>query len=221
MRAILAVAALAILPACGDDGDTIIQQFNSGSFASGTIVALAIGGDVIFNVSPSAPAPVIRSLPLSGLPSGVTIVSMDFRPANGRLYGRASNGSLYQIDTSSGAVLVVGGSGITFSPTPALEAVSFNAVADRLRYVDSEENNVRFDVDTGAVFTDTMLSPPGSVSAIAYTNRFAGATSTTLYGLDSGTDSLVMIGGLGGSPSPNGGVVSTIGPWEWLDSERG
>lgn len=37
------------------------------------------------------------------------------------------------------------------------------------------------------------------------------ATGTTLYGIDSVTDSLVAIGGFNGVPSPNGGAVTTIG----------
>ena len=47
---------------------------------------------------------------------------------------------------------------------------------------------------------------------MAYTNPFAGATSTTLYALNAATNSLATIGGLNGTPSPNGGVVTDIGP---------
>jgi hypothetical protein len=47
--------------------------------------------------------------------------------------------------------------------------------------------------------------------AAAYVNNFSGSTITTLYGIDTGADRLVLIGGLNGSPSPNGGVVSNVG----------
>jgi hypothetical protein len=42
--------------------------------------------------------------------------------------------------------------------------------------------------------------------------NFGGATATTLYGIDSGRDVVVRQGGLNGSPSPNGGQLTTIGP---------
>src|SRR5262249_27868385 len=45
----------------------------------------------------------------------------------------------------------------------------------------------------------------------AYTNNFAGASVTTLFGIDSNRDVLVRQGGPDGTPSPNGGVLTTIG----------
>ena len=47
---------------------------------------------------------------------------------------------------------------------------------------------------------------------MAYTNPFAGATTTTLYALNQATNGLATIGGVNGTPSPNGGVVTEIGP---------
>ncbi|MEQ1644326.1 MAG: DUF4394 domain-containing protein, partial [Pyrinomonadaceae bacterium] len=47
---------------------------------------------------------------------------------------------------------------------------------------------------------------------VAYSNSQAGATLTTLYGIDAGRDTLVRIGGVDGTPSPNTGQVNTIGP---------
>ena len=51
-----------------------------------------------------------------------------------------------------------------------------------------------------------------NVVHVAYTNSQAGATLTTLYGIDTGTDTLVRIGGPDGTPSPNTGLLTTIGP---------
>ena len=60
---------------------------------------------------------------------------------------------------------------------------------------------------------DTALSP-GSPSAVgaAYTNNAAGATVTTLFVIDSTSSHLNQLGGVDGSPSPNGGVLTDIGP---------
>src|SRR4030095_15553797 len=45
----------------------------------------------------------------------------------------------------------------------------------------------------------------------AYTNNFNGTAVTTLFGIDSNRDVLVMQGGPNGVPSPNGGGLTTIG----------
>ena len=52
-----------------------------------------------------------------------------------------------------------------------------------------------------------------NVVHVAYSNNTAGALTSTLYGIDTNTDSPVMIGGVNGVPSPNGGQLTTIGPW--------
>ena len=59
---------------------------------------------------------------------------------------------------------------------------------------------------------DTPLSPAGDVAGIAYDRNFLPSTQTTLFGLDAGTNSLVRIGGIDGTPSPNGGAVTAVGP---------
>lgn len=52
---------------------------------------------------------------------------------------------------------------------------------------------------------------PQAVGA-AYTNSAAGATSTSLYVIDAGRGVLALQGGPNGAPSPNGGVLTTVGP---------
>jgi hypothetical protein len=46
---------------------------------------------------------------------------------------------------------------------------------------------------------------------LADTNNVSGSTVTTLFGIDSNRDVLVMLGGPNGTPSPNGGMLTTIG----------
>lgn len=70
--------------------------------------------------------------------------------------------------------------------------------------------------------TDTSLSPvSSSVVAAAYDRNFfrggppaTNPTLTTLFGIDNVAGTLVRIGGVDGTPSPNGGVVTTIGSLE-------
>lgn len=84
------------------------------------------------------------------------------------------------------------------------------------------QTNLRFDPNTGVLAaTDTALSwvagDPNEGSFpnlldIAYVNHFLGTTVTTLYGIETLCQCLVRIGGIDGSPSPNLGKVSTVGP---------
>jgi hypothetical protein len=50
------------------------------------------------------------------------------------------------------------------------------------------------------------------VRAVAYDRNTPSPSATTLFGIDSQLDILVRQGGVNGVPSPNGGLLSTIGP---------
>jgi hypothetical protein len=89
--------------------------------------------------------------------------------------------------------------------------------------VSDTEQNLRLNPTDGTLFaTDNLLSyASGDVSfganpnitGSAYTNNFAGAPVTTLYGIDSNLGVLVRQGGVdGAAPSPNGGQLFTVGP---------
>ncbi len=165
----------------------------------------------------------------SGLGSGQTLVGIDFRPLTGELYALGYNGQtefsqLYTVNLATAALSTVG-SGVTLTGSGVNPSFGFdfNPVADRLRIVTSADTNYRFNPSTGALaFTDTTLgyatgdpnqgANPFVVGA-AYTNNFAGATSTTLYGLDAASSvRLITIGNVGGTPnSPNGGQLFTVG----------
>ena len=84
--------------------------------------------------------------------------------------------------------------------------VDFNPTVDRLRVVSDSGQNLRINVDTGLVTTDTDLNPLSpSVVASAYTNNFAGATTTQLFGIDAESNQLVQ------QVSPNDGTIVPIG----------
>jgi hypothetical protein len=121
---------------------------------------------------------------ISGLASGETILSIDFRPATGELYGVSSSSKLYVIDATTGAAKAIS---IT-SFTPALNgttvSINFNPTDDLLRIITSSGQNLRLNPETGQmVATDANVSS-NTISGIAYTNSTAGATSTILYSLD-------------------------------------
>jgi hypothetical protein len=176
-----------------------------------SFVALtAASGLVAF--AAATPATTSAAVPVTGLAAGETLVGVDFRPSNGRLYGLGSGSRLYQIDRNTGVATLVGAAPFTPALAGTAFGMAFNPVADRVRVVSDAEQNLRINPDTGATAgVDTNLSPPGNLVAVAYVNAVAGATMTTLFGIDSSTDMLVRIGGPDGMPSPNGGIVSTVG----------
>ncbi len=145
---------------------------------------------------------------ISGL-GGDTLNGIDVRPSNGLLYG-FSNSSLYTISfTSSSASATFVSSLSTLFTGGSVSGVDFNPVADRLRAVGSNGQNLRINVDTGAVNVDTPVLFAGgataNIVAAAYTNNFGGAASTSLYGIDSLSDTLVL------QNPPNAGTLTSIG----------
>lgn len=147
---------------------------------------------------------------VTGLQAGERLVGIDVRPATGALVGIGSTSRIYTLNPVTGAATVLSG-----PFTPALGAgetavgVDFNPTVDRIRVVTGSGANLRINPATGAATTDTALSyGSGAVpvaAGAAYTNSEAGATTTVLYDLDAGTDSLVV------QSPPNDGTLTTVG----------
>ncbi len=146
----------------------------------------------------------IISKPITGLGVGETIAGIDFRPLNGQLYALGSNSNIYTINTSSGALTLVSALSTPLSGTNF--GFDFNPLVDRIRIVSNTGQNLRFNPIDFSVIVDGSLNPGTlSVSAAAYSNNFAGTTSTTLYALDSANSQLVQV------IPPNNGTVVPVG----------
>lgn len=182
------------------------------------VLALLQGTNTLVRFTTATPGTLNTPIVVTGLFPGETLKAIDYRPVNGTLYGLATDGTnaavrLYTINATTGAATSVGAP-VTL-PTPGTSwDINFNPVVDRVRVVNDQDENARLVPDSGALAgDDTNLTPPTvSVDAIAYTNPIAGATTTTLYALNQATNSLATIGGVGGTPSPNTGAVTDIGP---------
>jgi hypothetical protein len=126
---------------------------------------------------------------------------------NGQLYALGSTSRLYTINLSSGAATAVGA-----AFTPALSGASFgfdfNPTVDRIRVVSNTGQNLRLNPNDGTVAaTDGALNGAATTgTAAAYTNNFAGATTTVLYVMDAtklytqnppNNGTLVNVGNLG------------------------
>ncbi len=129
---------------------------------------------------------------ITGLPAGVTLKGIDFRPATGDLYGVGSDSVVYRVNPRTGIA-------VAEAPafTPALRGttfgVDFNPVVDKIRVVSDDRQNLRLNVDEGTVLsTDKDINPgmPQLVGA-AYLNSSFNATrpaATTLYVVDAASD---------------------------------
>jgi len=194
-----------------------------------TITAFGIAGDRLVGFSLATPGVLTRDLAITGLQAGEVVLGIDFRPLDGALYAVGSSGRLYSLNPSTGAATerasLTAAAGddnpfVALKPGAAY-GVDFNPAADLLRAVSDAEENLRIVPSArtltvpqvvGATFTDAPLSPGDpSVVASAYSNNYAGATTTTLYGIDSLSNELVRQGGPDGTPSPNGGVLTSVG----------
>ena len=143
---------------------------------------------------------------ITGLQVGETILGIDFRPLNGQLYGLGSTSRLYTININTGAATQVGTAGaFTLSGTDF--AFDFNPVPDRIRVISNTGQNLRLNpIDGTLTATDTPLNPgTPAVTAAAYTNNFAGTTTTTLYDIDSTSDTLNI------QNPPNNGTLVLVG----------
>ncbi|HYF65261.1 MAG TPA: DUF4394 domain-containing protein [Herpetosiphonaceae bacterium] len=181
-------------------------------------------GNVLLKIKAASPATIEKTILISGLLANEDIVAIDFRPATGQLYGLGvinvvgpESGRLYTINTDSGAATPVGSG--PFSTALADDAnygFDFNPIADRIRLVNSADQNMRLNPVTGALSgLDQPLDNAATgeeVFSAAYDRNVSGANLTTLYVIDLFGDQLMRQGGADGNPSPNGGALTPIGP---------
>jgi len=158
---------------------------------------------------------------LTGLQAGETILGLDFRPADGQLYGLGSSSRVYTINIVTGAAIPIPNQPLTTTLSGTSFGFDFNPVPDRIRVVSNDEQNLRLNPINGAIAgidatlaytaTDVNAGANPSIVSAAYTNNFSGTVSTTLFVMDSALNVLALQGGANGTPSPNLGQLTTVG----------
>ncbi len=179
----------------------------------------------------ATPGTITGSIGVTGLAAGVYLGGIDRRPQlgpnNGVVYGfgvdlSTGAGSIYTLNPATGAATLVStlaaDSADTTAPFPYTTVsgtsfgVDFNPTVDRLRVTTNTGQNLRINVDNGAVQLDVPLAygagdPNDGDSpldiAVAYANNFGGATTTTLRGVDVGQDPDQLVV----HTNPNGGLL--------------
>ncbi len=133
----------------------------------------------LFSFDSATPGVITTSRPITGL-NGI-LTTLAIRPADGQLYTESDN-SIYRIDPVTARATLL-------FTNPALNNIgattmAFNPVTGLLRVIGSPADrpalSFRVNVDTGAVIQDGQSIPP---RGLAYTNNYAGASTTTLYAL--------------------------------------
>lgn len=204
-----------------DNGGRTFVNILDNEAGSPTIFAIDTVGNLL-RLRADAPGTILSTTAITGLQQNEQLIGIDFRPANGQLYGAGSTGRLYRINTTTGAATQVGNAVFNPALNGSEFGFDFNPVPDRIRLVSDQNQNLRLNPDTGAVAAndpalnypdaDTNAGQDPRVVAAAYTNSLNGVVSTTLYGIDAALDTLVVQGSPGGAPnSPNAGQLSTIG----------
>jgi hypothetical protein len=182
----------------------------------------AQGGDTLYGVTAgnrlvtfnsNSPCTIAWGAPISGLQPRESLLGIDFRPANKKLYGLGSSSRLYVIDTATGKASVVGGQPFSVTLSGSEFGFDFNPTVDRIRVVSNSGQNLRLHPDTGVVAAnDKALNykdapqVKANVTGAAYTNPDTDPnTGTTLYDLDAAFDLLAV------QAPPNDGVLSISG----------
>lgn len=212
---LIAIGALAVLTvtltACGAAAQPtgVASELTAGA---GTVAAessgrraigLTAGGELVgFDTANPGAAAVIGSV--GGMQGDTSLVGVDYRVQDGKLYGVGNKGGIYTIDDATGAATKVRQLSVALKGKSF--GVDFNPAANALRIVSDKGQNLRqpFATADAPTAVDKALTdpapPPASgtvpasgVTAAGYTNNdLDDTTATTLFDLNSMADRLAV-----------------------------
>ncbi|MBW4701012.1 MULTISPECIES: DUF4394 domain-containing protein [unclassified Micromonospora] len=144
------------------------------------------------------------------LPGAETLVGIDYRVQDGRLYGVGDAGGIYTLSTRDATATQV--SQLTVALSGTYFGVDFNPAADRLRIISDTGQNLRHNVNFGGttLVDGTLTFPPAvgtalGVTGAAYTNNDLNPnTATTLFDIDTTGDQVAVQ-----SPANSGQLAAT------------
>lgn len=207
-RISIAAALLLAFPAAAQAGERIAAVT-----ATGTLLTFD-------NANPAD----VLEVPITGLEAGVTLRGIDYRPATDQVFAIAAptgqatgqTASTYIIDVDTGMARLSAISAAIPLFGDVTTAYDFNPNVDRLRVMNVNDENFRLNPNNGALAADDPNVNPTTADLVevAYDRNAhtAGSVSTTLFAINRASSALSLIGGVNGTPSPNGGAVTDIGP---------
>jgi len=181
--------------------------------AYGAVVYGVSSSNNLLQFNSATPGTIDSSVAITGMQPGEAVLGIDFRPATGGLYALGNSNTLYLVDAVTGAASAVGsGLGLVLNGTQF--GCDVNQQIDRIRVVSETDRNYVVNPNTGTAAQFTNLFYPAgdpnagvnpNVVGSAYSNNFAGTTSTQLYGIDTNLDILV-------TQANSAGTLGTVGP---------
>ena len=208
---LLAVTPIVSLPTQAQTGETL--------FGLVSLPTIPVTYQLV-QFNSTTPGTITTLVTVTGLSSGTELLGIDSRPATGELFALGRT-ALYTLNPATGAATQVGPAFGAALPAGNY-GIDFNPVVDRIRVVTRDDANFRLNpnnaslaaIDPALAFvsTDVNAGQDPDVRGVAYDSNTAGATSTTLFGIDTNKDVLVRQGGVGGAlPGANSGQLFTIG----------
>jgi hypothetical protein len=141
-----------------------------------------------------------------GLSGDQSLIGIDYRVQDGKLYGVGNNGGIYTLSTTDASASKVGQ--LTVGLMGTAFGVDFNPAANRLRVISDAGQNLRHNLDDatatapplagmtqndGTLTIPPATTPAAGVTGAAYTNNDLDAnTVTTLFDIDTVNDTVVV-----------------------------
>jgi hypothetical protein len=178
------------------------------------LITVLTSGNRLLTVDSASPGTVAKTVTITGLATGESLVGIDYRPGTGGLFALGSSSRIYAINHETGAATAVGAAGV-FTLSGTRFGFDFNPTVDRIRITSDADQDLRVNPNDGTLSaTDTPLAYAATdvnagqnpnVVGSAYTNSFSTAAATVLYDIDSNRDVLVI------QNPPNAGTLNTVG----------
>lgn len=175
-------------------------------------VGLTKDGKALVAFATNAPAKAKAAKKVTGLAGDTSLVGIDYRVQNNKLYGVGNSGGIYLIDDQRAKASKVGQ--IVTGLTGTSFGVDFNPAANALRIVSNTGQNLRQPFGTGDnpmgdTVTDGSLNTNGGITngiaGAAYTNNDLNAdTATSLFVIDATLDQVALQ-----SPANSGSLAAT------------
>ncbi|NJC33023.1 hypothetical protein GGR88_000497 [Sphingomonas jejuensis] len=167
----------------------------------------------LVTINSAAPGTTVSSRLITG--TEATLLALDFRSANGQLYGLGSDLRLYTINTATAAATAIGG---PLALTGTNFGFDFNPTIDRIRIVSNTGANYVINPNDGSIQLvatpvaygagDPNAGTTPNVTALAYTPaaQTGNTADSQLYAIDSsGTNDVLA------RLANNTGVLTTVG----------
>jgi hypothetical protein len=182
------------------------QTGDTGSRLEPRMLYATTAQNALVRLNSGSPQRLRARRPISGLPAGVTLKGIDFRPRTGDPYGVGSDGVVYRIDPNTG-IAVADGPAFSTPGTTSSSASTSTPAVDKIRVVSDVGQNLRLNVDEGTLLGADVNINPGTPQIVgsAYLNSGFSpnvAPSTMLFAVDATSNQIFL------QNPPNNGTLA-------------